>query len=108
MLCHAAIASFTVLASQRHSNHAWNAKVLLIKLPQAQQLVNDNLLLCETTKFGDKSRLIEHRAEVEISTKSIKYSEEKIAKGIRGKCSWDGQQSISLPAGITQTRENSR
>jgi len=33
MLRDAAIASFTMLASQRHSNHAWNAKVLLIKLP---------------------------------------------------------------------------
>jgi hypothetical protein len=83
MLCHAAIAPFTMLASQRHSNHAWNAKVLLIKLPQAQQLVYDNLLLCETAKLRNKPRLIEHCAEVEIPAKSIEYSENKVAERIR-------------------------
>jgi hypothetical protein len=83
MLRHAAITSFTMLASQRHSNHARNAEVLLIKLPQAQQLIDDNLLLSEAAEFGHKPRLIEHRAEIEIPAEGIKYSKGKVAKGVR-------------------------
>jgi hypothetical protein len=82
MLRYATIASFTMLASQRHSNHARNAEVLLIKLPQAQQLIDDSLLLRETAEFGHKPRLIEHRAEIEIPAEGVKYSEGKVAKGI--------------------------
>jgi hypothetical protein len=82
MLCHTAIASFTMLASQRHSNHAGNAEILLIKLPQLQKLIDDSLLLRKAAELRDESRLIEHCAEIEIPAKTIEYPERKVAYGI--------------------------
>jgi hypothetical protein len=63
----AAITSFTMLTSQRHSDHTWNAKVRLVEFPQAQKLVDDRLLLSEAAKLWDKTWFVKHCAEVEIS-----------------------------------------
>jgi hypothetical protein len=98
MLRHATIASFTMLAPQRHSNHAWHAKVLLVKFPQAQQFIDDNLLLREATKLWDKTRLIEHRAEIEIPAETIEYSEDDVAEGIRGKGAYAQSATHNAPS----------
>jgi hypothetical protein len=82
MFRHTAIASFTMLASQRHSNHAGNAEILLVKLPQLQKFIDDSLLLREATEFGHKPRFVEHSAEVEIPAKTVEYPEGKVANGI--------------------------
>jgi len=82
MLRDAAIASFTMLASQRHPNHAGNAEILLIKLPQAEQFIDNNLLLCEAAEFSHKARLIEHCAEIEVPAKSVEYAKGKVAERI--------------------------
>lgn len=67
MLGYATIASFAMLASQWHSNHARDAEILFIKLPQTQELVNNCLLRTESSKFGNVARFINHRAEIEVS-----------------------------------------
>ena len=82
MLRDAAIASFTMLASQRHPNHAGNAEILLIKLPQAEQFIDNNLLLCEAAEFRYKARFIEHCAEIEVPAKSVEYAKGKVAEWI--------------------------
>lgn len=48
MLCHASLASFAVLASQRHADHAMHTEVLLIKLPETQKIINSRLLLSQS------------------------------------------------------------
>ena len=75
MLRHAAIAPFAVFASQWHANHARDTEVLFIKLPQAQELINNLLLLSETTKLRNKARFVETGAEVEVATQTVKNAE---------------------------------
>jgi len=82
MLRDAAIAPFTMLASQRHANHAGNAEILLIKLPQAEQFIDNNLLLREAAEFRYKARLVEHCAEIEVPAKSVEYAKGKVAERI--------------------------
>jgi hypothetical protein len=86
MLCHAAIAPFAMLASHRHTNHARHAKVLFVEFPQAQELVNNFFLFCETTKLWDEARLVEHGAEVEVSTQAVEDTKSKVKEYIRRIC----------------------
>lgn len=78
MLRHAAIAPLAVLASHRHANHTSNAEILVIKLPQAYKLVNYSLLLRQASCLGDITRLVQHRADVEVCTERVRYNESKI------------------------------
>jgi hypothetical protein len=59
-----------MLAPQGHSDHARDTEILIIKFPNAQQLIDDCLLLRETTKFGDVARLIKHGTEIEVAAES--------------------------------------
>ena len=68
MFRYATVAPFAMLASQWHTNHARDAKILFVKFPQAQELINDLFLLCETTKLGDKAWFIEHGTKIKVST----------------------------------------
>jgi hypothetical protein len=112
MLRHAAVASFTMFASQGHSNHAGNAEILLIKLPQFQQLIDDNLLLRETAKLRHKSRLVEHCAEIEIPTKSIECCKGQITYRIRGNGAWTSkpwaksESKMYIPGRIVVNQRN--
>ena len=87
VLGYATITSFTMLASQGHPDHTWNAKVRLVEFPQAQKLIDDCLLLSKTAKLRDKPRFVEHGAKVEISAKGIQHSESNVANRVRRKCS---------------------
>jgi len=87
VLGYATITSFTMLASQGHPDHTWNAKVRLVEFPQAQKLIDDCLLLSKTAKLRDKPRFVEHGAKVEISAKGIQHSESNIANRVGRKCS---------------------
>ena len=71
MLCNTTTASFAMLAPERHTDHTRNTEVGLVELPQAEKLVNNGLLRAKTTKFWNITRLVEHRAEVEVSAKGI-------------------------------------
>lgn len=61
MLCHTSTAIFTVLAAQGSPQQARCAEILLIKLPETQELVNDRLLLASTSQLRDESRILKHR-----------------------------------------------
>jgi DNA-directed RNA polymerase subunit H (RpoH/RPB5) len=67
-----------MFASQGHSDHARDTEVLIIKFPEAQQLIDDCLLLRETTKFGDVARLVKHSAGIEIATESKTSGEQYV------------------------------
>jgi hypothetical protein len=45
MLCYTALTLLAMLASQRHANHAWHTKVLVVKLPETQELIDHCFLL---------------------------------------------------------------
>lgn len=66
MFSYTAIASLAMFTSEWHAYHTRHAKIMLIKLPEAQQLINDRFLLCQTSKFWNIARLIDHRACVKI------------------------------------------
>ena len=83
MLGYTAIAPLTMLAPQWHPHHTKDAKVLVIKLPQTQKLIDDSFLLSKTAKFGHISRFISHTTEVEIPAKGVKDNECDIAEWIR-------------------------
>jgi hypothetical protein len=87
VLGYATITSFTMLASQGHANHTWNAKVRLVEFPQAQKLIDGCLLLSKTAKLRDKTWFVEHSAKVEISAQGIQRSESNIANRVGRKCS---------------------
>lgn len=83
MFCHTTVAPFAVLTSQRHTDHARNAKVTLIKFPQAQQFIYDFFLLCQTTKLWNKSGLVNHGTEVEVATETVERAERDVTKRIQ-------------------------
>jgi hypothetical protein len=70
MLCNASITSLAMFTSKRHAYHAGDTKVLIVKFPQAQQLINHSFLFGEPSQFGDIAWL-EHSAEVEIAAESV-------------------------------------
>ena len=96
VLGYTAITSFAVLASQGHADHTWNAKVRLVKFPQAQKFIDDGLLLSEAAKLRDEPWFVEHRAKVEISAKGIRNSESNIAERVGRKCSWYCQRKKDI------------
>ena len=75
MFRNAMTTSSTVLTSNRPSDHASYAEVLVVKLPQAQQFVDDSFLLSSTSKFWYVARILDHAIYVEVCTESIADSE---------------------------------
>ena len=78
MLRNTSIAHFAVLAPHGSSDHARNAKMLLIKLPGFNKFVNDWLLLASTAALWNIARIFEHGLEVEKRTESVKQTEHDI------------------------------
>jgi len=64
MTSNAAMAASAVLAPDRRPNHARNAKIGLIKLPQRKQLVNDSLLLSDAVESWHKAGVGTHCGDV--------------------------------------------
>ena len=83
MLGYAAIASLTMLAPQRHPNHTGDAEILVIKLPQAQELINNSLLLSKAAELGNIARFVSHATEIEVATERVENSERDIGDWIR-------------------------
>ena len=71
MLRNAAIAPFAMFTSQWLPNHTRHAEVLFVKLPQTQEFVDGGFLLTESAEFRHISWFVEHRAEIEVSTKTV-------------------------------------
>ena len=67
-----------MLATQWFSDHAGDAKVLLIEFPQLKKLSNDRSLLVSTTKFGDITRVFDNRVDEEKGRQSVKNRKGRI------------------------------
>ena len=71
MLGHAAGASFAMLTTKGLANHAMQAEILVIELPQCQELFDDSFLLTSATQFGDIAGVFNHTVKVEVCTKAV-------------------------------------
>ena len=73
MLCNAPRAAPAMFTTQRPSNHAVYAEILLIKLPLLKQLANHCSLFIPATKFWHIPRICDHGIEVEVRRQGEKY-----------------------------------
>lgn len=71
MFSYTSVAPFAMFTSERHPNHTLHTEILVIKFPQAQQFVDSSLLFRKTRQLRYVSWLVEHGAEVEITTQRI-------------------------------------
>lgn len=71
-----------MLASYGLPNHAHDAKSLIVKFPQADQLVDDRLLLGATSKLWYVAWIFKYRISVEVGAKAISYGEKKIVEEV--------------------------
>ena len=83
MFRYATATPFAVLTSKWPSDHARYTEILVIELPQAQQLVNDCFLLGTASKLWYVARVFDHAVCVEICTKSVTDQEKQIIGGMR-------------------------
>ena len=72
-----------MLASQRLSYHAGDAKVLVIKLPQAQEVINNSLLLVPTGQFRYISWIFDHAVNIEICAEAVGDRKKEVQDWIR-------------------------
>ena len=65
-----------MFATQRPPDHAIHTEVLIVKLPQAHQIVDDRLLLSPTSEFRYIARILNHTDRIEPRAKP-KYNRKK-------------------------------
>jgi hypothetical protein len=82
MLCYATITLFAMLASQWHANHARHTKILIVEFPETQKLMDNGLLLSQAAEFWDKSRLVNHCTNIEVSAKTAEHRKSNVGEGI--------------------------
>lgn len=88
VFCHTAGAPLTVFASQRPPDHAIHTKILLIKFPQAQQFVDNRLLLSPTSELWHITRIFSHANGVEPCAEAVCNAKNQIKYGMRSVCTW--------------------
>jgi hypothetical protein len=76
------LASPAVFTPQRSSNHTTDAEVGLVKLPKANELIDDSFLLSHAIQLWHKSGIIRHADVVEIGTKAVEEGKRKIRKPV--------------------------
>lgn len=86
MLRNATTASTAVLASKRFSRHARNTEILLVELPQLEQLFNHLSLLVAAADLRDISGILNHRIDIEIGGQAVKDCEENVQNRGLGVC----------------------
>ena len=99
------IAAFAMFTPQWHADHAWNTKIVLIKLPKSNKLVDHSLLLCKPTQLGYISRLEDHGAGIEICAGRGANDEGKITERMIGECCYQGLAIVSFERVIEVTRK---
>jgi hypothetical protein len=82
------VALFAVFTSQWPSNHAGDAKVLFIKHPLFNELINRRLLLTAATSFGDKAWVLHHGLKVKVCREPKEASKQDVVheRGAQGCC----------------------
>lgn len=66
MLRNAALASPAVLTPERRADHASNTEVRLVELPEADEIINDSLLLRNAIQFRHEAWIVYDACCVEI------------------------------------------
>ena len=88
VLGHTPGTSLAVLAAERLPDHARHAEVVLVKLPQAQELVDDGLLFGDAVQFGDIARVKYHTGRIKVDRQTERAGKEKVEQGVVRKCSF--------------------
>lgn len=78
MFGNAAAASSTVLATQRLPRHTRNTEVLLVKLPEREELLHHLSLLIPAGDLGDIARVFDHGNDVEVGSEGEEHRKEDI------------------------------
>jgi len=73
---------FAMLTPHRHPIHADNAEILIVKLPEAKQLIDDCLLLASTIQLGHVSRIFDHTVDVEIQGETVRGPKDDIQEEV--------------------------
>lgn len=79
---HAAATCSTVLASERCANGASGAKIELVVLPQAEELVNYCLLLGNAVHLWHIARIVSHGGSVEEHGEAEEDGEQEVEQGM--------------------------
>lgn len=67
-----------MFAPHWHSDHAVNAKGLLVKFPETDQLLNGGPLGCATAELWYISRILDHADRIKIRTEKKAYGEKNV------------------------------
>jgi hypothetical protein len=67
-----------MLAAERLSRHARNAKVFFVKLPELKELLDHFSLLVPAANLGHVSRILNHGVDIEIGCKTIKDGKQDV------------------------------
>lgn len=78
MLRNATAATATMLAAERLSRHARDAKVFFVKLPELEELLDHFSLLVPAADFGHITGILDHGVDIEIGCKTIKDGEQNV------------------------------
>lgn len=81
-LRNATLASFAMFATQRPPDQTLHAKILFVKLPQAEQLFHNRLLLSAASRIWYKSRVFDHAYGIEVRAKTVRNSKQHVQKRI--------------------------
>ena len=73
-----------MMAAYRYPDHAMYTKVLIVKFPKANQLVNNSFLRCTTTELWYVARVFNHADDIEVGTKTIAHCKQEIENDMRG------------------------
>jgi len=74
----AALTPAAMFASQWSSDHARNTKVGLIKLPEADQLVDNGLLFGDSIELRHETRIVDHTPDIKPGAQGIGEDERKV------------------------------
>jgi hypothetical protein len=75
MLGNAALTPTAVLTTKRRADHTKDAEVGLVKLPEADEFIDDSLLFSNAVKLGHKAWIEHHASDVEIRACSQEHGE---------------------------------
>ena len=78
-----------MLAPNWHPDHAVNAEILVVKLPETDQVVDYGFLRSATAKLRDVARILSHRHCVEIRAQGKGDSEKNIEYLVLRNCCFE-------------------
>ena len=78
VLRNTSLAPAAMLAPKRRADHACRAEVRLVKLPGADEVIDNGLLLGNSVHLRDKAGVVHHGRDVEVGSHSQEGSETQV------------------------------